>query len=240
MDRPSEIQDLYERLNIDKHANSDQIKRAYRLLAFQWHPDRNRDHDEVAHLEFIAVSEAFEVLYDPNKREMYDLTHIVESFRTQRSEEQSSVERTEHYKTKEKPSGEKTEHYRTQTAKQKPRDPFLDDPKMILQLLHIMVGLLFGLFIPGFLLTLILFKKIDLLERIALSIGLSIAVDVFVGLFLGANQTMKEITGGITEFGVWLYLIAVSIIFILIYITGILIRKKTEIIREDNKRFKSP
>lgn len=105
---------------------------------------------------------------------------------------------------------------------------------MILQTLQIIIGLLFGLFIPGFLLTLSLFKKIDLLERVALSIGLSIAVDVFVGLFLGANKTMKDITGGITEFGVWLYLVAVSVIFIFIYITGILIRKKTEIIGEDN------
>ncbi len=89
---------------------------------------------------------------------------------------------------------------------------------MILDILHAIIGLLFGLFIPGFLLTLILFKKIDILERIALSIGLSIAIDVLVGLFLGANKTMKEITGGITELNVWLYLIFISVILGFIYV----------------------
>ena len=97
---------------------------------------------------------------------------------------------------------------------------------MILDILHAIIGLAFGLFIPGFLLTLILFKKIDLLERIALAIGLSIAIDVLVGLFLGANKTMKEITGGITEINVWLYLVFVSVVFGLIYILR-LPKKKT-------------
>ena len=89
---------------------------------------------------------------------------------------------------------------------------------MIIEILHAIIGLAFGLFIPGFLLTLILFKKIDLLERIALAIGLSIAIDVLVGLFLGANKTMKDITGGITELNVWLYLVFVSVVFGFIYV----------------------
>ncbi len=83
---------------------------------------------------------------------------------------------------------------------------------MILAILHAIIGLLFGLFIPGYILTLILFKEQEILERIALSIGLSIAIDVFVGLFLGANETMKDITGGITEANVWFYLVAVTVI----------------------------
>tara|TARA_Y100000310_G_C20606168_1_gene775581 strand:+ start:526 stop:870 length:345 start_codon:yes stop_codon:yes gene_type:complete len=89
---------------------------------------------------------------------------------------------------------------------------------MILEILRAIVGILFGLFIPGFLLSLILFKKIDILERIALAIGLSIAIDVLVGLFLGANKTMKEITGGITELNVWLYLVFISVVLALIYV----------------------
>ena len=83
---------------------------------------------------------------------------------------------------------------------------------MITEILHAIIGLAFGLFIPGYLLTRILFKEQEILERIALSIGLSIAIDVFVGLFLGANKTMKDITGGITEANVWFYLIAVTAI----------------------------
>lgn len=87
---------------------------------------------------------------------------------------------------------------------------------MIIEILHAIIGLAFGLFIPGFVLTHILFKQQELLERIALSIGLSIAIDVFTGLFLGANKTMKDITGGITEANVWFYLTAVTAILLLI------------------------
>jgi len=89
---------------------------------------------------------------------------------------------------------------------------------MIFEILHAIAGLVMGLFIPGFLLTLILFKELDLLERIALSIGLSIAIDIFVGLFLGANKTMKMITGGITEFNVWFYLVVVCVILLFIFV----------------------
>ena len=96
---------------------------------------------------------------------------------------------------------------------------------MILEILHTIIGLLFGLFIPGFLLTLILFKKIDILERITLSIALSITIDIFIGLFPGINKTMKEITGGITEFNLWLYLIAISVIFAFIYVVQLKLLK---------------
>ena len=89
---------------------------------------------------------------------------------------------------------------------------------MIIEIFHAIIGLVMGLFIPGFLLTLLLFKKIDILERIALAIGLSISIDVFAGLFLGANKTMKDLTGGITELNVWLMLTFVSVVFLFIYI----------------------
>ncbi len=108
---------------------------------------------------------------------------------------------------------------------------------MILDILHAIIGLAFGLFIPGFLLTLILFKKIDLLERIALAIGLSIAIDVLVGLFLGANKTMKDITGGITEVNVWLYLVFVSVIFGFIYVATL---PKKPIPKNTHKHIKKP
>jgi len=83
---------------------------------------------------------------------------------------------------------------------------------MIFQIFHAILGLAIGLVIPGLLLTFILFKEMDILERIALSVALSIAIDIFVGLFLGANKTMKDITGGITEFNVWFYLLVVCVI----------------------------
>jgi len=65
---PSEIADPYSRLGINRDANYEEIKTAYRKAALRWHPDRNED-KERSHLEFIAVSEAFERLSKKNKRE---------------------------------------------------------------------------------------------------------------------------------------------------------------------------
>ena len=63
--------DYYEVLGVGRDADNDEIKRAYRKLARQWHPDVNSS-DE-AHAKFAAVSEAYEVLSDPDKRQRYDL-----------------------------------------------------------------------------------------------------------------------------------------------------------------------
>ncbi|MFC2002659.1 molecular chaperone DnaJ [Chloroflexota bacterium] len=62
--------DYYEILGIDIHANNEEIKRAFRRLAFQYHPDRN--HEDDATTKFKEVNEAYEVLSDPNKRAAYD------------------------------------------------------------------------------------------------------------------------------------------------------------------------
>lgn len=65
-------QDYYETLEIEKGATADEIKRAYRRLARQHHPDVNPD-DEAAEERFKQLSEAYEVLSDPQKRQAYDL-----------------------------------------------------------------------------------------------------------------------------------------------------------------------
>ncbi|MFC1686026.1 hypothetical protein ACFLZZ_03315 [Nanoarchaeota archaeon] len=88
---------------------------------------------------------------------------------------------------------------------------------MIIELLHFLIGAAFLLFIPGFLLSLVLFKELDILERIALAMGLSISIDVLLGLILGFNKTMAQFTGGITELTVWIILILLSAIFGFIY-----------------------
>ena len=63
--------DYYEVLGIARDADSSQIKRAYRKLAMQYHPDRNPGDGE-AEEKFKEAAEAFEVLQDPQKRTLYD------------------------------------------------------------------------------------------------------------------------------------------------------------------------
>jgi curved DNA-binding protein len=66
-----EYKDYYKILGVDKKATEDQIKRAYRKLAVQYHPDKNPGNKE-AEEKFKLVNEANEVLGDPEKRKKYD------------------------------------------------------------------------------------------------------------------------------------------------------------------------
>ena len=62
--------DYYEVLGISRSASEDEIKKAFRKKAMQFHPDRNKDAD--AEQKFKEVNEAYEVLSDPKKKQMYD------------------------------------------------------------------------------------------------------------------------------------------------------------------------
>ena len=64
-------QDYYEVLGVARTATEDEIKKSYRKLAFQYHPDRNPD-NPAAEEKFKEASEAYEVLHDPEKRGLYD------------------------------------------------------------------------------------------------------------------------------------------------------------------------
>jgi molecular chaperone DnaJ len=63
--------DYYEVLGIAKSASADEIKKAYRKVAMQYHPDRNPG-DKVAEEKFKEAAEAYEVLSDTDKRAQYD------------------------------------------------------------------------------------------------------------------------------------------------------------------------
>ena len=63
--------DYYELLEIERGANDAVIKSSYRKLAMRWHPDKNPG-DGDAEARFKAISEAYEVLKDPQKRAAYD------------------------------------------------------------------------------------------------------------------------------------------------------------------------
>jgi molecular chaperone DnaJ len=66
-----EDKDYYKILDVSRNATEDEIKKSYRKIAMQFHPDRNPGNKE-AEEKFKMASEAYEVLRDPEKREIYD------------------------------------------------------------------------------------------------------------------------------------------------------------------------
>lgn len=68
----SQKRDYYEVLGVSKNATDDELKRAYRKLAKQYHPDANPDNKEEAEKKFKEINEAYETLSDSQKRKMYD------------------------------------------------------------------------------------------------------------------------------------------------------------------------
>ncbi|UXR65779.1 DnaJ domain-containing protein [Bdellovibrio bacteriovorus] len=63
--------DFYSILNVSRSATAEEIKKSYRKLAMQYHPDKNPG-DKKAEEKFKEITEAYEVLSDTKKREMYD------------------------------------------------------------------------------------------------------------------------------------------------------------------------
>jgi len=64
--------DYYEILGVPRDATQEEIKRAYKKLAKKWHPDLNPENKEEAEEKFKEITEAYQVLSDPEKRAQYD------------------------------------------------------------------------------------------------------------------------------------------------------------------------
>lgn len=64
--------DYYNVLKVNRNATDDDLKKAYRRLAMKWHPDKNPTNKKDAEAKFKQISEAYEVLSDPQKKAIYD------------------------------------------------------------------------------------------------------------------------------------------------------------------------
>lgn len=73
------MSNYYEILGVSKTATADEIKKAYRTLAFKYHPDRNQG-DAAAEEKFKQISAAYDVLGDEAKRRQYDLGYTSDSY----------------------------------------------------------------------------------------------------------------------------------------------------------------
>lgn len=78
---------------------------------------------------------------------------------------------------------------------------------MIIELFQHFIGIVLVLFLPGFLLSHIIFDKLDIIEIIVFSVAFSLSMSVAVGIFLGITPTIAEITGGITPLNVSILLV---------------------------------
>src|SRR5512137_271863 len=67
------MKDYYQTLSVAEDASDEDIRKAFRKLAFQYHPDKNIGHEKEAEEKFKDINEAYGVLSDRNKRQQYDM-----------------------------------------------------------------------------------------------------------------------------------------------------------------------
>lgn len=74
-EKAAKKRDYYKILGVDKSSSDADIKKAYKKLAIKWHPDKNNQSEEahkLAEKTFRDINDAYTVLSDPKKRQMYD------------------------------------------------------------------------------------------------------------------------------------------------------------------------
>ena len=97
-----------------------------------------------------------------------------------------------------------------------------------------------ALFIPGFLITLIFFREVNLLERLMLGITFSIMISIAIGISLGYNKEVREFTGGINPTNVWLWELIITSALLAIALFIHRQKLKPDYLLNLRKRFKTP
>jgi DnaJ-class molecular chaperone len=77
------MEDYYQILGITDDARKADIKKAFRKLAFKFHPDHNPDNQEQSEIQFKQIKEAYDMLIDDNKRWQYDNLRAILQHREQ-------------------------------------------------------------------------------------------------------------------------------------------------------------
>ena len=90
------MSNYYDILGVSKNATADEIKKAYRTLAFKYHPDRNQG-NAAAEEKFKQISAAYDVLGDEAKRRQYDMGYSTDSYSTAGSQSQQQYQRQYQY-----------------------------------------------------------------------------------------------------------------------------------------------
>lgn len=141
------VKNYYEILNISPNATLDEVKKAYRRLALQYHPDRNKAHD--AHDKFIEITEAYEVLRDSDKKKEYDNLYRV-YFKFSKEIVEESKEHFNQSEFEEKSS--QWGHYGKSMAEEYASMPFEDFARRLLKEMSIGVNYipnLIAMFLTG-------------------------------------------------------------------------------------------
>lgn len=115
-------EDLYEILGVSKTATTEEIKKAYRNLAFKYHPDRNSG-DKTAEEKFKKIGAAYSVLGDETKRRQYDSYGFNSGFNSQSSQSSQSYGYSGTYGN---PFGNSSGNYGNYGNYNRSTDPFWD------------------------------------------------------------------------------------------------------------------
>jgi len=145
------MKDYYSTLEIDKSANAVAVRKAYRKLALELHPDVKKSPD--AHDKFIELAEAYEVLKSPKRKHQYDRLydyHILNKsprrHRTYQNRERKWKENVNRASNRGKAKGERStatsdKIFERRTKRWSFSDPFC----VILELLHYLLSFIFDL-----------------------------------------------------------------------------------------------